>query len=80
MEAVVNSINGVKFVKFEEGTWWGGQDQYVLQVQELGGARPIKKRSKLQSYKDGAKAIGYIVMPYNERRREKRKRLLAGLR
>jgi SAM-dependent methyltransferase len=40
----------------------------------------IKKRSKLQSYKEGVKAIGYIVLPYNKRRREKRKKLLAGLR
>jgi SAM-dependent methyltransferase len=80
VEAVVDSIHGVKLINFEEGTWWGGQDQYILQVQELGGARPIKKRSKLQSYKDRVKAIGYIVLPYNKRRREKRKRLLAGLR
>jgi hypothetical protein len=79
VQAVVDSIHGVKLIKFEEAANWH-QDQYVLQVSEIGGARPIKKRSKLQSYKDGVKAIGYIVLPYNKKRRENRKKLLAGLR
>lgn len=42
VHAVVNSVDGIKLIKFEEAAWWGHQDLYVLQVSELGGARPTK--------------------------------------
>ncbi len=36
-------------------------------------------RTRLQSVKESVRAIGYIALPYNRRRREKRKALLKGL-
>jgi hypothetical protein len=41
---------------------------------------PPKKRSRLESIRRGLKAIGYIIFPYNQRRRKKRKALMSGLR
>ncbi len=64
-----------------------GIAQYKARVAEteaqnpyLSQAQPIKKRSKLRSFKDAVKAIGYIALPYNKRRRNKRKKLMTGLR
>jgi SAM-dependent methyltransferase len=75
VHTAIASIHGIKLIKFEEAAWWGHQDLYVIQVDQ-----PMRKQLNFQSYREAVKAIGYIVLPYNKRRREKRRKLLAGLR
>ena len=79
VEAAVNSIDGVKLIKFDEAAWWGHQDLYVLHAVNTEVSLEYKVADSTATVKAQAEQNAALVRALSELRDSKTWKLAAPL-